>query len=215
MTLFFREVFKFIIATSSKYKIDSSHDLTHSLQVLNYAFNIYQREKNTFPSLKYHEKIIYTAAALHDMCDNKYIDVETGKYDINSFLEKNKISHIERKAIMDIIDTMSYSTVKKNGFPSHGEYQPAYHVVREADLLAAYDFDRCMLYKMNREQSGDIESAFYEAEELFSQRVFRHKVDGLLTTNYANDQHDLLCVTAEARIESWKNIISRIRPMYM
>jgi GTP-binding protein HflX len=30
---------------------------------------------------------------------------------------------------------MSYSTVQKRGFPKLGEYQRAYHVVREADLL--------------------------------------------------------------------------------
>lgn len=213
MTAFFREVFKFIIAMSTKHKIDSTHDISHSLQVLNYAFKIYEREKNTFPTIKEYEKIIYSAAALHDMCDNKYTNVEEGKNDIELFLQRNGIKPVEKKTIIDIIDTMSYSKVKKDGFPYHGEYQRAYHVVREADLLAAYDFDRCMLYRMHRDQSGDIESAFYEAEELFNERVFRHKVDGLLTTNYANDQHDLLCVTAEARIESWRNIISRIRPM--
>ena len=43
--------------------------------------------------------------------------------------------------IFQIITTMSYSTVKKNGFPSLNEYQLAYHIVREADLLAAYDID--------------------------------------------------------------------------
>ena len=112
-----------------------------------------------------------------------------------------------------IIGTMSYSKVKKNGFPYHGEYQRAYHIVREADLLSAYDFDRCMLYRMHRDQSGDIDSAFDEAEELFNERVFKHKLDGLLTTKYANDQHDQLCLIAEARIETWRNIVSRIRPM--
>ena len=29
-----------------------------------------------------------------------------------------------------------------------GEYQTAYNVVREAALLCAYDFDRCMIYQM-------------------------------------------------------------------
>lgn len=213
MTAFFREVFKFIIAMSCKHKIDSTHDITHSLQVLNYAFNIYEREVYTFPPLKHNEKIIYTAAALHDMCDNKYIDVDEGKRDIDCFLERNKIKPVERKAIMDIIDTMSYSTVKKNGFPYHGEYQRAYHVVREADLLAGYDFDRCMLFRMNRDGNGDIENAFQEAEEIFQNRVFRHKVDGLLTTNYAIDQHDMLVMNANAKIMTWKNIIGKIKTM--
>ena len=213
MTVFFREAFKFIMTMSVKHNIDSTHDISHTFQVLNNAFKIYEQEKTTFPPIKEHEQIIYTAAALHDMCDNKYIDVQEGKNDIDMFLQRNSIKPVEKKAIIDIIDTMSYSKVKKNGFPYHGEYQRAYHVVREADLLSAYDFDRCMLYRMHRDQSGDIDSAFDEAEELFNERVFKHKLDGLLTTKYANDQHERLCLIAEARIETWRNIVSRIRPM--
>lgn len=213
MTVFFREVFKFVMAMSTKYSIDSTHNLSHTFQVLNYAFKIYEQEKYTFPPLKNQEKIIYTSAALHDMCDRKYTNVDTGKDEINTFLETNAIKPIEKKAIVDIIDTMSYSKVKKTGFPDHGEYQRAYHVVREADLLAAYDFDRCMLYTMQRDKNGDIDNAFREAEDLFTERVFKHKTDGLLTTKYAYNQHDILCLTAEARIETWRNILSRIKPM--
>ena len=117
MTVFFREVFKFVMAMSAKYSIDSTHDISHTFQVLNYAFKIYEQEQYTFPPLKNQEKVIYTAAALHDMCDRKYVNVDTGKDEINTFLEKNAIKPNEQKAIVDIIDTMSYSKVKKTGFP--------------------------------------------------------------------------------------------------
>ena len=46
---------------------------------------------------------------------------------------------IEKRAVIDIVDTMSYNKVITSGFPYHGEYQRAYHIVREADLLAGYD----------------------------------------------------------------------------
>jgi len=68
---------------------------------------------------------------------------------------------------------MSYSKVKKQGFPSLGKYQLAYHIVREADLLTAYDFDRCMIYHMSKNNSN-VREAYYNAEELFHNRVLRH-----------------------------------------
>ena len=43
---------------------------------------------------------------------------------------------------------MSYSKVNKNGFPELGNYQLCYNIVREADLLASYNIDRCIIYQM-------------------------------------------------------------------
>ena len=131
------------MATITKYNIDESHGLGHSMNVLNYANQIYEKEQYTFPPLKQHEDVIYVAAAVHDMCDNKYMSVEEGKAEIDGLLTKIQMKPMERKAVLDIIGTMSYSKVIQNGFPYLGEYQRAYHVVREADLLSAYDFDRC------------------------------------------------------------------------
>lgn len=210
MSSFFKEVFRFIMTTSAKHRIDSTHDMSHSLQVLQYASKIYESEKLLHPQLEDHERIIYSAAALHDMCDDKYMDIEEGNTDIIKFLKRENIEPLEITVIMNIINTMSYSKVQETGFPYHGEYQRAYNIVREADLLSAYDFDRCMLFKMHRAGTGDIDEAFQDAETLFRTRVFRHKVDGLLTTDYAFDQHDILVVSARERIESWRTAIPRL-----
>ena len=113
MTVFFREVFKFVMTMSAKNNIDSTHDISHTFKVLNNACKIYEQEKYTSHTITQHEKIIYSAAALHDMCDDKYTNVEQGIHDIGLFLERNSIKPIERKAILDIISTMSYSKVKK------------------------------------------------------------------------------------------------------
>ena len=84
----------------------------------------------------------------------------------------------------NIIGTMSYSKVKANGYPKMGEYQLAYHIVREADLLAAYDIDRCIMYDMYRNNS-DYFDALQEAFKLFEKRVFRMRRQRLFTTSYA------------------------------
>ena len=132
------------------------------MNVLNYAHDIYNSEVVRNNYLKEHEEIIYISSALHDMCDNKYVDVDKGLARINDFLEINNPTQTNREdvnsqneVIKKIIQTMSYSTVKKNGFPDLQNYQLAYHIVREADLLSAYDFDRCMIYNINK-KNGDI-----------------------------------------------------------
>ena len=154
MTPFFNQMLRFVMVMSARYNIDESHSLGHSLTVLNYTNQIFESERYIFPPLKKQEKVVYSAAVLHDMCDNKYVAEQEGKRNIDELLTKLRMPNVERQAVIDIIDTMSYSKVKKTGFPNHGEYQRAYHVVREADLLAAYDFDRCILYRLHQQQHG-------------------------------------------------------------
>jgi len=138
------KLFHFVLYASSKYNIDESHGLSHSMNVLNFAHNIYINELPDFPFLKEQERIIYTSAILHDMCDKKYMNENEGIYEIEEYLQE-KLDPIEIDLTKTIISTMSYSTVKKKGYPLLGTYQLAYHIVREADLLSAYDFDRCMI----------------------------------------------------------------------
>jgi len=202
------KLFHFVLLTTKKYDIDESHGLSHSMNVLHFAHNIYNDEVEKLPDIKYQEKVIYVSAILHDMCDKKYMNQESGISEISNFLgETTKITSSEIKAINNIISTMSYSTVKKNGFPDLCEYQPAYHIVREADLLSAYDFDRCMIYNMNM-QNGNINAAFDNASKLFETRVFKHKEDGLLLTDYALQQDFSLKQIANTRINVWRNILN-------
>lgn len=228
MSSFFDSLLQFVVATSVKYNIDESHGLGHSMDVLYYANKIFDAEiaLNPLDLVATHERIIYTAAVVHDMCDRKYMDdVGEGRARIDHLLTELKVPVSERRVVIDIVDSMSYSKVKDTGFPSHGEYQRAFHIVREADLLSAYDFDRCMLYQMHNmskmtssssacsadSASGDMESAFKDAETLFRVRMFRHKADGMLTTQYAQDNHDLLVTRATERMNSWRATIARMR----
>jgi hypothetical protein len=85
-----------------------------------------------------------------------------------------KFTSDELKATTDIISTMSYSKVMKTGtpiFPQLDNYQLAYHIVRESDLLAAYDFDRCMIYQIEK-LNGDFDTALIDSIKLFDNRVY-------------------------------------------
>lgn len=199
------DLFNFILVTSNKYNIDESHDISHSMNVLHYAHNIYESQIYTNPGLKPHKNIIYLSAALHDMCDKKYMDESEGITAINDHL-KLITTPEENDIITKIIRTMSYSKVKKDGFPDLGIYQSAYHVVREADLLTAYDFDRALIYDMKANGKPFIE-AYEHAENLFHTRVFKHAEDKLFTTDYALSHYPELHYSAIHRINTWKNMV--------
>jgi HD superfamily phosphodiesterase len=204
----------FVLLVSKKSKIDESHGLSHSMNVLHFTHNILENEKKNYPYLENQEKIIYVSAAIHDMCDKKYVNEKEGISKINEFLE-DKMDKQEIDTVTKIISTMSYSTVKKKGFPELYEYQMAYHIVREADLLAAYDFDRCMLYNIhkqtesNKEQDLKLLDAFNDANELFQKRVLRHHIDGLFITNYSKQNYLPLQIDAIKRIQTWKKIMKK------
>ena len=212
------KLFQFVLLTSKEYNIDESHGLSHSMNVLHFAHNIYEAEKINYPILESQSKIIYVSSIIHDMCDKKYLDENTGLKEINHFLE-DKLTPTEIDITKRIINTMSYSKVKKQGFPELHEYQMAYHVVREADLLAAYDFDRCMLYNIHMQTKSTINNptpinndikildAFNNASELFQNRVLKHNHDNLFVTNYSKHNYLPLHIDAIKRINTWKNIL--------
>ena len=108
-------ILEFVSFTSRKYLIDESHGLGHSMNVLINAHAIYNSEVIKHPILRNHERILYTSAALHDMCDRKYMNPDEGIHAIESFLS-DKISKTEIDITKQIISTMSYSKVKKTGF---------------------------------------------------------------------------------------------------
>lgn len=214
------KLFNFVLLTSKKYNIDESHGLSHSMNVLHFTHNIYEAEKNNYPILESQSRIIYVSSIIHDMCDKKYLDEYEGLKEIDDFLE-DKLTPDEIDITKQIINTMSYSKVKKQGFPELHEYQMAYHVVREADLLAAYDFDRCMLYNIHMQTKPTINNptpiiqdikileAFNNANELFQKRVLKHDHDNLFITNYSKQHYLPLQIDAIKRINTWKNILKK------
>jgi hypothetical protein len=177
------------------------------MNVLHFAHTIYECEVKMNPFLKNHENIIYVSAIIHDMCDKKYMDQDQGIFEIEQFLQK-KMPKNEIDAVKQIISTMSYSHVKKYGYPILGEYQHAYHIVREADLLTAYDFDRCMIYKIHL-NNGNVDDAFDDALNLFNNRVLQHNKDHLFLTNYSLYKSNQLHQLSLLRIQDWKQILKK------
>jgi HD superfamily phosphodiesterase len=204
---FLTKLFNYVLLASAKYNIDESHGLSHSMNVLQFASELYQNELPKHSHLEDHERIIYASAVLHDMCDKKYMNEIVGLLEIEDFL-RPELEPFEIGAVKQIISTMSYSTVKKNGFPNLGIYQNAYNIVREADLLAAYDFDRTMIYQMKR-NNNNIEEAFKNSNELFENRVLKHIDDNLITSNYGIKKALLLQFQATKRIVAWKKLLNK------
>lgn len=206
MTLF-SKLFQFVMMVSSRHKIDESHGISHSMEVLHFAHNIYNNEVMKYPELSQHERLIYVSAIIHDMCDKKYMDEKAGMDEIENYLG-DKLTPVEIDTTKKIISTMSYSTVKKNGFPDLGMYMPAYHIVRESDLLSAYDFDRSMIYHMYS-KNATTEQAFCNAKDLFRTRVLKHDIDGLFTTGYAKRYYPYLQSRALSRMNAWERMLTK------
>lgn len=175
--------FECVIKISAKYNIDESHSLKHSMEVYKFAKEIYESELDMNPYLKGQVRVIFASAILHDMCDRKYMEEAKGIADIkenmNFVLTAEELEIVEK-----IITTMSYSKVKRYGYPDLGKYQLAYHITREADLLAAYDLDRCIIFGMMVDRLVYSEAAA-RAETLFAERVLKYIDDGLFVTAYS------------------------------
>ena len=200
------ELFTFVLTMSSKYNIDSSHSEKHSMDVLRFADENYQSQLEKCPYLEKQVNVIYTASILHDMCDKKYMKQEQGIQEIEDFL-KYSFKPEELHYTKQIIETMSYSTVKKNGYPDLGIYQQAYHIVREADLLASYDFDRSIIYHMNK--GNTLTASYNNSLKLFNERMFNYNRDKLLLSEYALQKSLPLQGIAVKQMLSWNRILHK------
>lgn len=200
------KLFKYVITATAKYSIDESHGLSHSMDILRFSNSIFKEELIINPSIKPAERIVYVSAILHDMCDKKYMNENDGIKEIEYFLE-DKLLPQEIDVTKRIISTMSYSTVKKNGFPQLNEFQPAYNIVREADLMASYDFERSMIYHMRTANLG-INAAYGNARELFKNRVLKYIDDDLYFTSYAKRESYELHINAMKQMMQWDSIVN-------
>ena len=203
------QAFQFVIQTSQEYCIDESHALKHSMEVFNFANNIYESELKSYPHITGQREIIGLAAIVHDMCDKKYMNETVGIINIKNYM-KDYLPEEELDVVTNIISGMSYSTVKKKGYPDLGKYQHAYHIVREADLLAAYDFDRSVIFNIMRNKCNYIDS-LYESKELFEKRILNYRKDKLFITNYSKNKSVLLHKKAIADIEKINSLLEILK----
>ena len=182
--------FQFVVWNSRKYQIDESHALKHSLDVFHYVNKIYDTELDRHPYLQDQLPVMYSSAILHDMCDKKYMNEIHGIQRICDHM-KPYMSPEDISVMSDIVTTMSYSKVKKNGYPDLGNYQMAYHIVREADLLSAYDFERSLVYQIMHEKY-DYCRSLEATRELFETRILTYRTDQLFITEYSKNKSEFL-----------------------
>lgn len=175
--------FNYVIQTSKLYNIDESHSLRHSMEVFQYANKIFDNEVALNPYILQQKNIIMCSAILHDMCDKKYVNEIDALANLNNNF-KDLLDDEELIVVNKIISSMSYSTVKLKGYPLLNTYNLAYHIVREADLLAAYDVERCIMYQMFIGKS-DYLTSLNKVKEVFEKRVLKYIKDDLFITDYS------------------------------
>jgi hypothetical protein len=181
----FRHLFDFIQRQIDKYGIDESHGMKHAKGTFVRAHQIIK----TIPDISQEEKYMALyCAALHDMCDSKYTDVEVAAEEIRVFLVSEGILEEFADAVIKIITTMSYSKLntQKNMsgrivFPDHGKWQRAYHIARHADLLEGYVVARCVLYTKHICPEKSPHEQWGMAEDLFEKRIYLYVSDGWIT----------------------------------
>jgi hypothetical protein len=195
--------FRYVVETSEVYKIDESHALKHSMEVYGWTKKIYKSEITQNSFLDEQKEIIYMAAIGHDMCDKKYMNEKEGIQKYQNYLSEQMRAN-DLEVMGNIIGTMSYSKVKVNGYPNLEEFQLAYHIVREADLLSAYDIDRCVIYGMYVEKL-EYDAALKRAITLFESRILKYRSDELFITQYSKKESSKLHIKAEQELDFLKN----------
>ena len=191
--------FQYVIKTSKMYNIDESHALRHSMDVFHFANQIYNSELSQNPFLEEQKPIIMCSAILHDMCDKKYVNEKDGINEMNDYM-RLKLPTQDLSVVNQIINTMSYSTVKKFGYPKLNKHMLAYHIVREADLLAGYDVERCIIYQMMHEKYSYVHSLRF-VKELFHKRMLKYREENLFVTEYSKHKSLELHESAIKKLE--------------
>jgi HD superfamily phosphodiesterase len=195
--------FNYVAKITNMYKLDESHALKHSMDVFHIANKIYDSEIEYNPFLENQKDVIFVSAIVHDTCDKKYMNEKNGVGLIKNYLA-DYMSATNLDTVCNIVSTMSYSKVQICGYPDLGEYQLAYHIVREADLLSAYDIDRCIIYGMYKENLSYVD-ALKRAIELFQTRILKYREQELFITNYSKRESFFLHNNALETINVLRN----------
>jgi hypothetical protein len=175
------EVYAFIEQFATEMRIDESHGLSHSKSAVHWATLL----MDSFPDISVDERtLILYSIALHDMCDSKYTNVEYASKRLYLWLIHHGLTHHLASASIGIMTTMSYSKLKKEmvnnkpKYPDHGPWTRAYHIVRHADLLDAYQVKRSFLYNKHIYPDLPDEDTWNSVKVLFQKRIFQYVSDG-------------------------------------
>jgi hypothetical protein len=182
----FRPLKEFIMGTCMKLGIDESHGLKHSIETVRYANLLMDRMSEVTEEERHMATFV---AALHDLCDSKYTNINVAAEEIRTWL-LNEMGWSDKNAgaLISIVTTMSYSKLRratdsgcKPVFPDHGKWQLAYEIGRHADLLESYVPARCVMYNRHIFPEKSEDEHWARANELFEDRVFNYVKDGWIS----------------------------------
>jgi hypothetical protein len=208
-----RACFRFVKRQSTAHSIDWSHGLAHSQQV--FALTVALLEHYQDQVDRDQHRIARAAAIVHDMCDRKYNLEQTGVTDIRALLDGQGCSHDFVERVLAIITNMPYSRVKVRGYPALGRDMLPYHIVRNADLLCAYDIRRCIVY--NRERLKTLAGSADEREavqKIMQDRVLHYLADGWINLEPAISIAQPLHEKAQADLADYMACPSRYQVSY-
>ena len=196
-------LYEFVEQMCKEYNIDESHDLRHAKDCVETAYSILD-----YNITEDEKEVITYAAALHDCVDKKYTNVSEATEKVRTFLISEGWTNERAQAVLNIINTMSYSHLNKQMidgaivFPEHGVYQKAYHIIRQADLLCSYKVERCYLYQKHVAPTMPEDEVWKRVNALFQSRVFKYVSNGWLSLPKAQAFVPNLIKKAEKILES-------------
>lgn len=137
---------------------DSSHDMTHFLNVYNFAKQIISEEEGELISGLPNEiakEIILYAAFIHDVVDSKYVNSDLAVKNLKQLFAENNYDSGRADIIIYLISHMSFSKRikrKKDGLPliEPGRLHLAMSIVCDADQLDAYRIERAIAYQHHK-----------------------------------------------------------------
>jgi len=172
-----------------KHNYDSSHDINHARRVAEYAYMVIEKGKyqETIPI-----PLTIISAFLHDLVDKKY--VSSGDELVASL--RDLFAPAEMTIILLIIDNISFSkraARRARGLPMIDiagvisesstigvtlfvalQIQLMAEIVCDADMLDAYDAQRCIDYGVNRlKLSADVLD--HHVKKILCDRVLKYK----------------------------------------
>jgi hypothetical protein len=81
----------------------------------------------------------------------------------------------------------------------------AFHIVREADLLSAYDIDRCIMYNMYL-KNADYHTSLLCAFDLFDTRISKMISDNLFITEQGKKESLVLHAMSKIQVDNLRNL---------
>ena len=169
---------------------DSSHDITHFSNVVNYVKLIidYEKQKGrwTREDIEF-EEIMYISAFCHDLIDGKYVDPLSSTQSLITLFKDNDYPSDKLEVILYIIQNMSFSKQRKRVISSkeeekEGKYEKYLNIVSDADKLDAYRVERVVAFQESRNTDENISKGWIKT--ILVKRILEYK-DKWLKTEYA------------------------------